>query len=518
MRVIPYTVGGKSISTSTVQFGGFAGEDCATKLVFQWDEAFWESMEGDLADYHVLLEVINNSGEYDVYPLAYDSGNYTEPLFFDIPKEITELGGKVTMQLSIVELDEVTLEQKRKLYTYPIKLRFSPSTSGGVEGAVEYERYHTDVLSAMVRAEQAKATAKEQAQASSDAANTAEGFAQSAQQSASAASQSANDAAAAKSQAEKERKAAETAKINAEQSATNASESESGVQKSAEIAAMSEENAQKYAAIAAVYRDEAELQAQTSSNAADVAQGFAETAEQKAGAAKESAANSKTDADRAEEAADRAESTVVNYVESRIEQNFDPEESDVSKAQSAKAVIQIIKTATLDGLSREMVGRNIVSPAGASAVVDYVEEHAVLKPQWQLYKEIVLENDVSVYSEKVEDLGDTTKGVRVKVVLPANTVLPNNRLTATISLNKNREITVRAESWPANESVTACCFDILPRADIWNVDVAPFIKALGNITGDISYSDGDKVRYIKFQTNSTNLIPAGTKIIIWGLQ
>ncbi len=156
--------------------------------------------------------------------------------------------------------------------------------------------------------------------------------------------------------------------------------------------------------------------------------------------------------------------------------------------------------------------------ASQKAIEAINRAEAAVKEEWQLYKEIVLGNSVSAFSEQVELLGDTTKGVRVKVILPANTVFPNNRLSFIVNLNLNRQIIVRGESWLTNESVTSCCVDIVPRADIWNVEVAPYIKALGDITGDISYSSGDKVRYVKLQTNSTNPVPAGTKIIIWGLQ
>ncbi len=205
----------------------------------------------------------------------------------------------------------------------------------------------------------------------------------------------------------------------------------------------------------------------------------------------------------------------------------------VVKIKFGQSVASLVDSNEYDRYSHNLVGAMSLAVDAAQVASQSAElsqtasERAIdaadraeeaVKEDWQLYKEFVMENDVSAYSEKVEDLGDTTKGVRVKVVLPANTVLPNNRLAATVSLNKNREIIVRAESWPANESVTACCFDIVPYADIWNVDVAPFIKTLSNITGDISYYAGDKVRYVKFQTNSTNLIPAGTKITIWGLQ
>ena len=182
MRTISYTVGLDNINPSTVQFAGFAGEDCATKLVFAIDGEFWDKISSEQG-VSIMLECIDNSGEYDAFVLKQDVVDAPESVTFDIPKEITELGGRVTMQLSFVELD-LDFKLKRKLFAYPVKLRFAPSTSGGVENTVEYERYHTDVLSAMVRAEQAEAKAKEQAQLSSEAANEAEGFSNSAEQSA----------------------------------------------------------------------------------------------------------------------------------------------------------------------------------------------------------------------------------------------------------------------------------------------------------------------------------------------
>ena len=133
---------------------------------------------------------------------------------------------------------------------------------------------------------------------------------------------------------------------------------------------------------------------------------------------------------------------------------------------------------------------------------------------WQLYKEVVLENSVIELSEQVESLGDTKKGVRVKVVLPANTTLPNNRLTAYINLNNNRRIDVRGEGWTTSSTATVCYFDIRPYDDVWNAEIVPYAKTISGITGDLTYAEGDYVRYIKLKTNETNPIPAGTKIEI----
>lgn len=138
--------------------------------------------------------------------------------------------------------------------------------------------------------------------------------------------------------------------------------------------------------------------------------------------------------------------------------------------------------------------------------------------KWQHLKAIYLEKSASAYSEKVEVLGDTTKGVRVKVILPPDTTLPNNRLSLIASLNNNRTITVRAEGWTTTAEYTVCFFDIVPTDVTWTVDVTPYAKVIGGIVGNVEYAGGDKVRYIKVQTNDTYPIPANTVIEIWGLQ
>ncbi len=137
---------------------------------------------------------------------------------------------------------------------------------------------------------------------------------------------------------------------------------------------------------------------------------------------------------------------------------------------------------------------------------------------WALLKEETVAEPISSYYEKVEELGDTCKGVRVKLFLPANTAMVNNRTTLQFSLNSDRHVTVRGEGMTVKNSVTLCCFDILPRAGVWNCEVSPYVKSMGTVTGDITYAKGDKVRYIKLIATEANPIPAQSKIEIWGLQ
>ena len=200
MRTINYTVGLDSIKPSTVQLVGFAGENCATKLVFAIDGEFWDKISSEQG-VSIMLECIYNSGEYDAFVLKQDVVDAPESVTFDIPKEITELGGRVTMQLSFVELD-VDFKIKRKLFAYPVKLRFAPSTSGGIENTVEYERYHTDVLSAMIRAEQATGNANDHATAAKTSAESAAAAAGNANDHATAAKTSAESAESAAARAE----------------------------------------------------------------------------------------------------------------------------------------------------------------------------------------------------------------------------------------------------------------------------------------------------------------------------
>ncbi len=143
---------------------------------------------------------------------------------------------------------------------------------------------------------------------------------------------------------------------------------------------------------------------------------------------------------------------------------------------------------------------------------------AALNNDWVLLKEVTVAEAISYYQEKTEDLGDTTNGVRVKLFLPANTVMSSSRIVLQFSLNNNRSMVVRADSMVAKSSESLCCFDIIPHAGVWNCEVAPYVKSIGTITGDITYSEGDKVRYIKVVATDVNPIPAGAKIEIWGLQ
>lgn len=168
MRTIEYTVGVDKINPFTVQFAGYAGEDNVTTLKFTLDSELMNCINSYGSGIFYALEVRNSEGMYDVYPLQCDANGSSTVLQFMIPKEVKSLSGRVVMQLSVVKLDSNNI-QERKLFAYPLRLRFDPSVSGGAEGTAEVERYESGVISAMRRAERA-------AEEASDYASESEGF------------------------------------------------------------------------------------------------------------------------------------------------------------------------------------------------------------------------------------------------------------------------------------------------------------------------------------------------------
>ena len=483
MRTITYTVGVDSITPSTVQFGGFAGEDRATAIGFALSDDLLTECISYGEKISVMLEVVNNSGEYDAYPIVLQSDDweYLQNLSFTIPKEITGLGGRVTMQLSIIELYD-NLNTKRKLYTYPIKLRFSPSTSGGVEGSVEGERYHTDVLSAMVRAELAADKCKDiqkQLDNAEDYSIKAERYAVGGTNT-------------------EEGEETDNAKYYCEKSSEFADAAESA--KSDAETAKSEAESAKTAAEAA--KSEAEFAEAMAHAFANGLEGYEEIV-----SAREHSENAYNSAVAAESAKSAAENAAILAKRYAVGGTGTVEGEDLD---NAKAYYEYTK-----GASEAIVRAKIDAEAAASRAESAM---IAVAGEWEKYKEVVLETSVIEFSEQAENFGDTTKGVRLKIVLPANTTLPNNRLTAYINLNNNRRIDVRGEGWTRSNTATVCYFDIRPYDDVWNAEVVPYAKTISGITGDLTYSVGDKVRYVKLQTNETNPIPAGAKIEIWGLQ
>ena len=187
-----------------------------------------------------------------------------------------------------------------------------------------------------------------------------------------------------------------------------------------------------------------------------------------------------------------------------------------------------------DRYSRNLVGAMKVAVSAAEdasdsatdavqaslAAVDAAQraELAAKADRWVALYSTILSVAKGSHSEQVENFGDTTKGVRVRVTLPAGTALPNNRLTAAINLNGNRQMIVRGEGMSQSNTPTVCSVEIMPFAGVWNVNVAPYAKSIGSVTGDLTHGEGDKVRYFNLQANSTNPIPAGTKIEFWGLE
>jgi len=207
---------------------------------------------------------------------------------------------------------------------------------------------------------------------------------------------------------------------------------------------------------------------------------------------------------------------VVDYVESITAKNFKPEEGDfdLSNLFSGYAVNDMINEHTFYSLSPTIEGEEIGGIASPSAVVNYVNNYAELKPQWELLKEVELTEAVSAYSEKVEALGDTTKGVRVALYLPPNTTLASNGITFTSSLVGSSAVAVDVTDWKSNTAETFCVFETKHNDLLWDIAVSPYTKKTRQIFESISVKSNSKVRYIKF-TNST--LPIGTKIKIWGL-
>ena len=154
MRTIEYTVGVDKINPFTVQFAGYAGEDNVTTLKFTLDSELMNIINSYASGIFYALEVRNSEGAYDVYPLKCDASGSSTVLQFTIPAEVTSLSGRAAIQLSVVKLDSRNI-QERKLFTYPLRLRFEPSVSGGAEGVAEVEHYESGVVSAMRRAERA---------------------------------------------------------------------------------------------------------------------------------------------------------------------------------------------------------------------------------------------------------------------------------------------------------------------------------------------------------------------------
>jgi len=190
-------------------------------------------------------------------------------------------------------------------------------------------------------------------------------------------------------------------------------------------------------------------------------------------------------------------------------------------AISAKGYSVSAESATLsawDATNKAEADRNLASQYASAAMDAADRAEAAAGKSWAVYKSVTLESAAAAYIEQVELVCDTSKGLCIRVILPAQTTLPNNRLTAYINLNGNRQLTVRGESWATSDSETVGCFIIRPVAEVWNAEVAPYVKTVAGIVGDLNYAEGDKVRYVKFQTNEDNPIPAGTKIEFWGLQ
>lgn len=192
---------------------------------------------------------------------------------------------------------------------------------------------------------------------------------------------------------------------------------------------------------------------------------------------------------------------------------------DTVTAQVGEHVSQTINGITVNKLTPDMGKDNVGYIPTAAAVVNYVDK------EWQqLHPDVDKLTQTSInWQTQVELFGDTTKGLRVMLFIPPNTTFANSRVVFNAMLNKgndgiDRKISVRAEGWKTSASQTVCVFDIVPRAGVWNVDVAPYQKTVADVQGDVRCAAGDKVRYIVFQTADTNPLPVGTSIAVWGIK
>ncbi len=165
-------------------------------------------------------------------------------------------------------------------------------------------------------------------------------------------------------------------------------------------------------------------------------------------------------------------------------------------------------------------GEQIISSATESA---QRAESAVAR--WEFMQEIVLEEAVSLSSHKVENFGDTSKGVRVKVTIPTttdigdvNVTLPDDRLRIRATFPGSREVGAYAANWALMKlSPTMCVFEITKKADLWSIDLAPCTRVYHSAAGDINSQANDKVRYVNFYGTAEKPIPKGTKFEFWRL-
>ena len=212
----------------------------------------------------------------------------------------------------------------------------------------------------------------------------------------------------------------------------------------------------------------------------------------------------------------KAVAQAILEVEEKIPE-VDSEISDSSTNPVQNKVIYKHINDTLDAqtihyLLPEMSETQTDSHPTATAVVNYAQQ----KENWQLLFETELTETVSKFSQPLEALGDTTKGVRVAMYLPPNTTLSsNNHTTFTASFVGSNSLAVNILDWKPNESQTVCVIDIKPNGLIWDIAVSPYTRSIKEVVYDISVEKNSKVRYIRF-SNAT--YPIGTIIKIWGLQ
>jgi hypothetical protein len=236
---------------------------------------------------------------------------------------------------------------------------------------------------------------------------------------------------------------------------------------------------------------------------------------------------------KAEDTVQKAEDTVSEIEEKLANGEFngkdavtDQEFSPASEnAQSGKAVSQAIAYYTFNELTPEMYGQDVSGTASPSAVVNYVNNYVAenggggsTEVEWEFIYETTSTSAVTKISQKIEGLGDTSKGVRVAVYLPANTTLKNNRMSLTASLAGSNTMAVYASDWATHSTETLCVFEVKPKGLVWDIEVAPYTRVFSKLEASGCALDiNPKVRYVAITTGDPGF-PAGTTMKVWRLK
>ena len=201
----------------------------------------------------------------------------------------------------------------------------------------------------------------------------------------------------------------------------------------------------------------------------------------------------------------------------------------VVKIKFGQSVASLVDSNEYDRYSHNLVGAMSLAVDAAQVASQSAElsqtasERAIdaaaraeeaVKEEWQLLMETEFEKEVTMFSQKVDGLGPTEKGVRAALYLPPNTTLPSNRIAYCSSLSGSNAIEIYINDWVKHDTESVCVVETRPKGLLWNVEVLPYTKGYKKILNDISVVANSKVRYLRFEGPT---LPIGTKIKIWGL-